>query len=138
MAIENRTYKKMQPPTDREVFENELGTYWLDNGFIVSISSGLKRTISNTTRDIALVKRITNNKKLPFLIYISDAPAPDADTREFVAKQLPDVYLAMAIVSKFGIGNIIKNVLFRFMPPSIPMKNFTNTEEAREWLKKFL
>jgi hypothetical protein len=126
------------PPTDRTVFEGEIADYWMDNGILVSLSKSPKRTVQNITGNIALVRSITNDKKVPLLIYLSNSPVPDKETRKFASEQLPKVYTAMAMVSKPGLASLIMNVLFRLKAPPIPMKNFTNDNEAKEWLKQFL
>ncbi len=128
----------IKPPAGKQIFEGEIATYWLDNGILVSLSKSPKRTIVNITENIALVKRITNNKKIPLLIYLSNSPIPDKETREFVTRQLPNVYTAMAMVSKPGLAKFIVNFLFKLKPPPIPMKNFTDDKEAKEWLKQYL
>jgi hypothetical protein len=128
----------IKPPAGKQIFEGEIATYWLDDGILVSLSKSPKRTIANITENIALVKRITNNKKVPLLIYLSKSPIPDKETREFVTKQLPNVYTATAMVSKAGLAKFIVNFLFKLKPPPIPMKNFTDDKEAKEWLKQYL
>jgi hypothetical protein len=128
----------MMPPTDRQIFEGEIATYWMDEGILVSLSKNPKRTVSNITANIELVNRITNNKKVPLLIYLSNSPVPDKETREFSAQQLPNVYTAMAMVSKAALAKLVMNILFKFKPPPIPMKNFTDDRDAKAWLKQFL
>ena len=128
----------MQLPTDREIFEGEIATYWMDDGILVSLSKNPKRTIANITENIALVKRITGDKKVPLLIYLSNSPIPDKATREFSAEQLPNVYSAMAMVSKAALAKLIMNMLFNLKTPPIPMKNFTDDQAAKKWLKEFL
>jgi hypothetical protein len=126
-------------PTDREIFEGELATYWLlDNGILVSVSKSPVRTVANIKENHALVKKITNGRKVPLLIYLSNSPVPDKETRKFSAEQLPNVYTAMAMVSKPGLAKLIMNVLFKFNPPKIPMKSFSDDQRALEWLKGYL
>jgi hypothetical protein len=128
----------MTPPTDRPIFEGEIANYWLDGGILVSLSKSPKRTVHNITSNIALVRSITNDKKVPLLIYLCNSPVPDKETRRFASEQLPKVYTAMAMVSKPGLAILIMNVLFKLKSPPIPMRNFTDDEEAKEWLKQFL
>ena len=126
-------------PTDRQIFEGEIANYWIDdNGILVSLSKSPMRTIANITDNVALVKRITNNKKVPLLIYLSNSPVPDRETRKFSTEQLPTVYTAMAMISEPGLAKFIMNILFKLQPPPIPMKNFTDDEDAKEWLKQYL
>ena len=128
----------MTPPTDRPVFEGEIATYWLEDGLLVSLSKSPKRTVANLTGNIQLVKSITGNKKVPLLIYLSPSPVPDKETRKFATAQLPNLYTAMAMVSKPGLATLIMTILFQLKPPPIPMKNFTDDAAAKEWLQQFL
>jgi hypothetical protein len=126
-------------PTDRKIFRGEIADYWLDdNGVLVSVSKSPKRTVANIKGNIELVKRITNNRIAPLLIYLSPSPVPDKETRKFVNEQLPHLYKAMAMVSKPGLASVIMSFLFKFQSPPIPMKNFTDDEDAKEWLKQFV
>ncbi|MCU7550701.1 STAS/SEC14 domain-containing protein [Chitinophagaceae bacterium LB-8] len=128
----------MAPPKDRQIFEGEIATYWFDDGILVSLSKSPKRTVANITDNIALVKRITSNQTVPLLIYLANSPVPDKETRKFSTEQLPNVYKAMAMVSKPGLAQLIMNILFKFKPPPIPMKSFTNDKDAKEWLMQYL
>jgi hypothetical protein len=122
-------------PTDRPVYEGEIATYWFDDNILVSLSKSPKRTIENISGNVALVKKITNNTPVPLLIYLSDSPVPDKATRQFSTEQLPVIYSAMAMVSKPGLSKFIMNILFSLKPPPIPMKSFSDDEEAKAWLR---
>ena len=128
----------MKPPDNTTTFDGELATYWFEEGILISLSKSPTRTVANITENIALVKRITNNKKVPLLIYLSNSPVPDKETRKLAAKELPNVYTAMAMVSKSGLAKIIMNMVFGLKPPTIPMKSFSDDKKAKEWLKHYL
>jgi len=128
----------MIPPTDRQIWEGEIATYWFENGFLVSLSKSTMRTVKTISDNVALVKSITNNKPVPLLIYLANSPVPDKETRKFSTEQLPVIYKAMAMVSKPGLSKFIMNILFSLKPPPIPMKSFTDDKEAKEWLKQFV
>ncbi len=126
------------PPTDRETTEGEIATYWFDDGILVSLSKAPKRTLELIKGNVALVKKLTGNKPVPLLIYLCDSPIPDKETRKFSTEMLPEIYSAMAMVSKPGLSKLIMNILFSLKKPPIPMKSFTNDQEAKQWLKQFL
>jgi hypothetical protein len=126
------------PPTDRQIYEGEIATYWFDDGILVSLSKGIKRTVENITGNVAFVKQITGNKQVPLLIYLANSQVPDAATRKLSTEMLPLIYSAMAMVSKPGLSKFIMNILFSLKPPPIPMKSFTNDQEAKKWLKQYL
>jgi hypothetical protein len=125
-------------PADRPTYEGEIATYWFDEGILVSLSKSPKRTVENISSNVSLVKNITGNKRVPLLIYLSKSPVPDKETRRFATTQLPEIYSAMAMVSKPGLAQFIMKILFRFQSPPIPMKSFTDDIAAKEWLKQFV
>jgi len=129
----------MNIPDNIPLIKGEIADYWLsDDGILYSYSKSPVRTVKNITENIQVVKQITGNKKVPLLIYLSNSPVPDKETRKFSTEQLPNVYTAMAMVSKPGLSKFIMNLLFSLKKPPIPMKSFTDHQEAKEWLKQYL
>ena len=129
----------MNLPENIQLIKGEIADYRLDeNGILYSYSKSPKRTVKNISANIALVKQITGGKKVPLLIYLCKSPVPDKETRKFSTEQLPKVYTAMAMVSKPGLSKLIMTILFKFKSSPIPIKSFSDDEEAKEWLKQYL
>ncbi|MFT3843633.1 MAG: STAS/SEC14 domain-containing protein [Lacibacter sp.] len=125
-------------PTDRPIYESEIATYWFDDaGFLVSLSKSVKRTVENISSNSEMIKKISNNKPVPLLIYLAPSPMPDKDAREISTKLLPLNYSAMAMVSKPGLAALIMSLLFKLKPSPVPIKQFTHEKEAREWLMQY-
>jgi hypothetical protein len=82
-----------------------------------------------------MVKEITGNKPVPLLIHLVNSPIPDKETQRFSREKLPEIYSAMAMVSKPGLSSFIMKILFQFQRPPIPMKSFTDEQKALSWLK---
>ena len=113
----------MRSESDNQLIEGEIADYLLtDDGILISYSKSILRTVENITSNVALVKKITNNKKVPLLIYLKNSPVPDKETRKFSTEQLPQIYTAMALVSKPGLSQLIMKILFKFQNPPIPIK----------------
>ena len=128
----------MEPPKGKKIIEGEIADYYWDDEILVSLSKNTKRTVESISRNVSLVKNITNNKPVPLLIYLANSPVPDKETRKFSTEQLPVIYSAMAMVSKPGLAKFIMNILFSLKPPPIPMKSFSDDNQATEWLKQFV
>ncbi len=124
--------------SDKKIINGEIADYYLEDGILVSLSKNPRRTVDNINRNVILVKEITRNKPVPLLIYLSNSPVQDKETRQFSTTQLPLIYSAMAMVAKPGLSKFIMNILFSFKKPPIPMKSFTDPEKAKEWLKQYL
>jgi len=125
-------------PQGKKVVEGEIASYWIEDGILFSLSKNPRRTVENISANVALVKMITCNKRMPLLIYLSNSPVPDKAARKFSTEKLSEIYSAMAMVSKPGLAKFIMNILFRFKPPPIPMKSFSNAGDAKEWLKQYI
>lgn len=116
------------------MIQGEIADYEYIDGILISYSKSVKRTVENIGNNVKLVKEITGNKKVPLLIYLKDSPMPDKATRKFSTEKLPEIYTAMAMVSPPGLSSFIMKLLFKFQSPPIPMKSFTNAEDAKRWL----
>jgi hypothetical protein len=55
----------IRKPTDREIVEGDIASYWFDNGILVSLSKNPKRTVESIKANVNLVKKITGNKRVP-------------------------------------------------------------------------
>ncbi len=94
---------QVKPPDESQVYKGEIADYWMEDGILISLSKSTLRTIENIKGNVALVKKITGNKKIPLLIYLSNTPVPDKATRKFSTVMLPEIYVAMAMISKPGL-----------------------------------
>jgi hypothetical protein len=124
----------MDKPT--ELIRGEIADYYLsEEGILFSYSKSIKRTVELIERNVVLVKEITGNKPVPLLIHLVNSPIPEKETQRFSKEKLPEIYSAMAMVSKPGLSAFIMKILFQFQKPPIPMQSFTDEQKALDWLK---
>jgi hypothetical protein len=111
----------MQPPDNIQLIKGEISRLLVrQRGYIIFlVKKSNPGPLKILPKILNLVKRITHNKKVPLLIYLSKSPVPDKATRKFSTEQLPNIYTAMAMVSKPGLTKLIMNVLFKFKAPPI-------------------
>lgn len=125
-------------PAGIPIHENHMATYWFENGYLVSLSKSTLRTVDSISRNVEFVKQITNHTPQPLLIYLAPSPVPDKATRKFSTEKIPEIYTAMAMVSKPGLSKFIMNLLFGLKKPPVPMKSFSDPEAAKKWLQQFV
>lgn len=117
------------------LISGDIADYRLDeSGILYSYSKSILRTIPLMEANVALVKQITGGKPTPLLIFLKNSPMPDKATRKYSKEKIPEIYSAMAMVSKPGLSAFIMKLLFAFQKPPIPMKSFTDEASAKEWL----
>ena len=118
-----------------ELIRGDIADYRLDDsGILYSYSKSVLRTVPLMEANVALVKQITGGKPVPLLIFLKNSPMPDKATRQYSKEKIPELYSAMAMVSKPGLSSFIMKLLFAFQKPPIPMKSFTDELEAKAWL----
>lgn len=118
-----------------QLIEGEIANYRLDeSGILYSYSKSVLRTVPLMQKNRELVKSIAGDKPVPLLIFLKNSPMPDKATRDYSKSRLPEIYSAMAMVSKPGLSTLIMKLLFAFQKPPIPMKSFTDEETAKAWL----
>ncbi len=118
-----------------QLIEGEIANYRLDeSGILYSYSKSVLRTVPLMQKNRELVKSIAGDKPVPLLIFLKNSPMPDKATRDYSKSILPEIYSAMAMVSKPGLSTLIMKLLFAFQKPPIPMKSFTDEETAKAWL----
>jgi hypothetical protein len=118
-----------------ELIKGDIADYRLDDsGILYSYSKSVLRTVSLMEANLKLVKQITGGKPVPLLIFLKNSPMPDKATRQYSKEKIPELYSAMAMVSKPGLSAFIMKLLFAFQKPPIPMKSFTDELEAKAWL----
>lgn len=118
-----------------ELIKGDIADYRLDDsGILYSYSKSVLRTVTLMEANVKLVKQITGGKPVPLLIFLKNSPLPDKATRQYSKEKIPELYSAMAMVSKPGLSAFIMKLLFAFQKPPIPMKSFTDELEAKAWL----
>ena len=123
----------------KKLIKGPIADYFFeDQKLLISYSKSIQRTVENISENVELVKKITGNQPVPLLIFLKPSPMPDKPTRELSKQKLPEIYTAMAMVSEGNLGAFIMNILFRLQKSPIPMKSFSDENDARNWLKQFL
>ena len=129
----------MKPPVNAKIYEDELGTFWLDElGILCTIAKNPIRTTEKIKNTYALIKQITGNKKVCLLSETSHMGDNDKATRDYIAKELPNMFNAMALVSNTVFGNTMPKIFIALKNQPIPIQMFATEEEAKEWLKQYL
>lgn len=115
--------------------ESALARYWrVSEDLLYADSKPAVRTVQTISDNIRLVHELSENQPVKLIITIAKSPVPDKETRDFVAKQLPQVYSAMAMIAPNKLTGFIINLIYGLKKTPIPMKTFSNFEDAEKWI----
>lgn len=129
----------MKQPDNVKIFEGELATFWFnEKGILYAVAKKTPRTLEKQKENFALIKQITGNKKVCLFSDSTNASPPNKETRDYMEKEMPNIFKAMAIVSKSVVGEIFPKAFLILNSYPIPIKYFNEEKEAAEWLKQYL
>lgn len=132
----------MEIPKGATLYEHPLASYWMDSdGIWYAVSKETPRTLEMMRDNVAFLKKIFENKRVCLIADASKVSPYDKETRNYLAKELNNLYKAMAIISTSSIGRMVANtfILSHLLNPlPVPMKMFKNEKEAKEWLREYL
>lgn len=115
-------------------FETGIARYEWDGNILISHSKSVLRTVDLMNENASAVKHHTSGKPVKLLIYLADSPMPDKATRVRSNELVPELYSAMAMITKPGLGQLILKMVFGLKTPPIPMKFFSTEADAKRWL----
>jgi hypothetical protein len=130
----------MEIPQNITTIDWPTSILWFDeNGILCAISKkSPPQTLEETKKSIEEFYLITKGKKVCLLLDITNSNPASKEVRDYVANEMPKITKALAMVSNSPLGKMIANLFFGLKPPPYPTKMFTNEQEAKEWLKKYL
>lgn len=113
-----------------------IATYYKNGEILISKSLPVQRTVNNLMENAEIVRSISNGKRIKVMVILCNSPVPDKNARKLSAELVPQLYSAMALVSKPGLAQLVMKMVFAFQNPGIPVKIFTDAQSAEKWLKQ--
>lgn len=130
----------MKPPAGATIYEQELATFWFgEDGILYAKAKNAQRTLEIQKRTYEFIRQISGGKKVCLLSDLSSGgSAHDDETREYMAREMPHLFKAMALISTSAFARMATNTFMTLKGLPVPLRSFDNEEEAREWLKEYL
>jgi len=130
----------MKPPSNTKTFESELAVFWFDDdGILYAQSKEVKqRTLQMQIDSYEIIKKMSGNKKVCLLADTTSGSTQDREIRDYVAKEMSNVFKAMAVISGSHVGRFIAKLFISLKQPPIPIRMFEKESEAKKWLKQHL
>lgn len=69
---------------------------------------------------------------------VSNSGTMDKEASDYLKNEIPQMYKALAIVTTTPVGQMVAVSTTELVPPSIPTKTFSDSQQARLWLQQYL
>jgi beta-glucosidase/6-phospho-beta-glucosidase/beta-galactosidase len=128
----------MNPSPHSKIYEGELATFWFNDGILYALSKKGNRTLEAQKKNYELIREISKGEKVCMLADASNSSPHDKETREYIEKEMPKLFKAMAVVSSSAVGETITKIFRNLKQDPIPIAIFPDETQAKEWLQQFL
>lgn len=123
----------VQATTKGQVYLNESGI------LIQAYHDNIDLLLDDAREEFALYSKLCKSIKRPLLVDIRNIRSVERKAREFYSSPATSKYLkATALLIENPVSRIIGNFYLGLNKPVLPLRLFTNKEEAIDWLKSFL
>jgi hypothetical protein len=122
-----------------EELENDFIKFWFENGILYSrFKKTTDGTLENIKEIIDLRHQISNNKKQYWCYDFNGIKSYDKLGRDYAEKNGQEHLYGCAILLNSHITKFILNTFMTLKKPVVPLKGFTNKEDAVNWLNELM
>jgi hypothetical protein len=121
------------------LIESESAAGWIEDNIIFYIFKSRKIDLFEARQSVEIKTKIAGTKSYPFFIDISQVNGVTKEAREYLAggKSIDNISAA-ALLASSVLSKMIGTFFLTFNNPGIPVKLFTDEQEALKWLGKFV
>lgn len=126
--------------TRGEVISTRTQRITMDEGFVQCIVlDGSFIDISDIKENVACVFKLGNGEPIPVLVDIRGASGVSREARAYLAsEETAKAQSAVALVTKPGLSHLIGSFFLGLNKTIFPVRMFTNSDEAKKWLKQYV
>jgi hypothetical protein len=121
------------------LIESDSAAGWIEDNIIFYIFKSRKIDIFEAKQSVEIKSKIAGTKSYPFFIDISQVNGVTKEAREYLAggKSIDNISAA-ALLASSVLSKMIGTFFLTFNNPGIPVKLFTDENDALKWLKKYV
>jgi hypothetical protein len=116
-----------------------MADYWFDEeGILHAESKVAPRTVENVKANFDLVHQITHNQQVCVILDLTRTKPYSVNVLRHLLEEFRYAYKAIGFVSRSPIGEMVANIAIELNRSNCPMRAFSTSEEAKEWIRKYL
>jgi len=130
----------MEIPQNTKIYEFPTSTVWFDeNGIVCSVAKKVPPLTVPQTREVLIrFRELTGGKKICLVSDSTHSAPVNKEMRDYLAEVMPEIVLAVAIISRSPVGKMAANLSFSIKRQLYPVRMFNDEMEAKAWLQQFL
>jgi hypothetical protein len=131
----------MEIPPDRRVVESPCALVWLgDDGIMIILNKdNVEITIADHRLTYIKLRELAAGTRRPVLVDLRPIRSMDKASRDYSASsEHVDLMSAVALLIGSPLSRVIGNFFLGLNRPRFPVRLFSDEEEARQWLRRWL
>ena len=117
--------------------ENDFIKFWIENGILHSqFKKSTDGSLENIKEMIDLRNQISDGKKQYWCYDFNGIKSYDKNARDYAEKNGQELLYGCAAVLNSHITKFILNTFMILKKPAVPLKGFTNQNDAINWLNE--
>ena len=122
------------------VLPGKFSINWFEDGILCGQFAPLLDLDLETVRTVIKDrKNFAGKNNYTLLVEISNVKSISSEARDYLASAEGTAHiLAAAIITNSSFTRMISNLFLSYNKPLVPTKLFSNREEAKKWLQKYM
>ncbi|MES2590567.1 MAG: hypothetical protein V4608_01695 [Bacteroidota bacterium] len=130
----------MEPHPNAQVYDSAGSTFWFnENGIVCFVTKNTPlQTLGDIINSFNKFKEIIGTRKVCVLLDITNSAEITREVRNYMASELPEFIIAIALISKTAFGKMLASIFLSISSQPYPTKNFVNEKDALKWLQQYV
>ncbi|UKN00387.1 STAS/SEC14 domain-containing protein [Paracrocinitomix mangrovi] len=125
-------------PIENKIIETRTEKVYFKNGIMYCITKSVpKHNLEDAKENVRATIEISEGTDYRLLVDIRQSNFVSRDARSYYISDNNKGVKVCAFVIDNAVSRIIGNMFMGFNKPSFPVKLFSSTEKAEEWLRSF-
>src|SRR5687767_6969851 len=119
--------------------ENEYMEVWLENGIVTGVYKSNTIDIVSAKECVSIRLKVSNGKPSPTYLDARKVKSISKEARDYFASDEGRREMtACAIVVESAVGRFLVNFFLQINKPPVPIKFFSDKEDAVKWLQQLM
>lgn len=130
----------MEQPKNGDVTETKLFWLWMneEGALCTKYKKNITVTYTALKETYDAIYKMIGNKKVCNLVDISNRTDTSKEIRDYALEENSKFIIAQAIISNSKLTTFIGDLFITIKKTPFPIQMFSNEQDAKEWLKKYL
>jgi hypothetical protein len=123
----------------QEYIDDDFAHVWMEEGILNFVYKISRMDIGFAKKSVDVRKQLLHDESYPMYIDISEITSTSKEARDYLSQDIAiENISAAALLAGSVLSKVMGTFFLAFNKPAIPIKIFTDRDDAIKWLKKYV